>query len=192
MKRIRSFIAIPLAANIAGNAAKLIRKLSGLDDGIKWVPPENLHLTLKFLGDVENVEIPQICDVLADICDEIKPFHLHVRGTGGFPNLEKPRVLYAGVDDPSGALVRMVAEIEVQLADLGFKPEPRDYRPHLTLGRPRSRSRQAGNEVLEMLRENSEIEFGEMEVDAIEFIASFLDKGGPTYQVMDTIELLEE
>ena len=189
MKRIRSFIAIPLAANIAGGAIKFIRKLSELDDGIKWVPVENLHLTLKFLGDVENTEIPEICDVLADICDDYEPFPLEFAGAGGFPNLDKPRILYAGVQDPTGCLVKMVAEIETGLADLGFKPEPRDYRPHLTLGRTGSRGRRAGNEILTKMKESSEVEFGDMEVDAIEFIASFLDKGGPTYQVMDTIEL---
>ena len=178
MKRIRSFIAVPLAANITGGAIKLIRKLSELDNGIKWVPINNLHLTLKFLGDVENTEIPAICDVLADICGEFEPFPLNFAGTGGFPNLDKPRVLYAGVEDPTGSLVKMVAEMETGLADLGFKPEPRDYRPHLTLGRTRSRSRQAGNEVLEKMKEHSDIEFGDMEVDAVEFIASFLDKDG--------------
>ena len=190
MRKIRSFVAIPLAANVTGGAIKLIRKLSEPDDGIKWVPLDNLHLTLKFLGDVDNTEVPDICNALSDICDQYDPFMLHFKGTGGFPNLDKPRILYAGVNDPTGALVEMVGRIETSLADLGFKPEPRDYRPHLTLGRTRSRSRQAGNTVIEKLREHSDIDFGEMEVDAVELVASFLDKkSGPTYQVMDTIEL---
>ena len=189
MKRIRSFIAIPLSGNITGGATKFIRSLRDLDDSIKWVPVDNLHLTLKFLGDVENTEIPDICDALWDICDQYEPFMLDFGGCGGFPNLEKPRILYAGVDDVEGALVKLVGEIETRMADLRFKPEPRDYRPHLTLGRTGSRSRFVQSELIEAMKSNKDIGFGDMEVDAIEVIGSFLDKGGPTYQVMDTIEL---
>lgn len=187
MRRIRTFIALPLAGNVSGGAAKLIRKLAALDSQIKWVPTDNLHLTLKFLGDVENTEVPSICNVLQDICDEYDPFMLDFTGTGAFPDLERPRILYAGVTDPSGSLVKMVGEIETGLADLGFKPEPRDYRPHLTLGR--SRNRRLSPEALEVMSAHEDIGFGDMEVDAVELIASFMDKDGPTYQVMDTIEL---
>ncbi|NND97251.1 MAG: RNA 2',3'-cyclic phosphodiesterase [Pirellulaceae bacterium] len=189
MNRIRTFIAIPLAGNVTGGATKLIRKLRESDDGIKWVPTDNLHLTLKFLGDVENTEVPEICNALGTICDQYEPFFLNFAGTGGFPDDDKPRILYVGVEDPSGSLVKLVAEIETAMADLGFKPEPRDYRPHLTLGRTRSRSRTADSEVIARMKEHKDIVLGDMEVDAVELIASFMDKGGPTYQVMDTIEL---
>ena len=81
-KKIRSFIAIPLAPGVRSNAIKLIRKLSESDDGIKWVPTDNLHLTLKFLGDVENTDVPDICNALSDICDQFEPFELNFRGTG--------------------------------------------------------------------------------------------------------------
>ena len=83
----------------------------------------------------------------------------------------------------------MVAQIEDAMADLRFKREPRDYRPHLTLGRTRSRTRAAGSDVVKQLKEHDDLVFGDMEVDAVELIASFMDKGGPTYQVMGTIEL---
>ncbi|QDT09011.1 RNA 2',3'-cyclic phosphodiesterase [Planctomycetes bacterium K23_9] len=189
MRKIRSFIALPLAGSISGGAAKLIRKLSDLDGGIKWVPTDNLHLTLKFLGDVDNTEVHDICEVISDVCYQFDPFPLKFVGTGAFPDLDRPRVLYIGAEDPTGALVEMVSQIETQLADLGFKPEPRDYRPHLTIGR--SRNRRISAEALEVLQDHAEKEFGEMETDVVELIASFLDKGGPTYNVMDTIELGE-
>jgi 2'-5' RNA ligase len=189
MRKIRSFIALPLAASISGSATKLIRKLSELDGGIKWVPTDNLHLTLKFLGDVENTEVIDICSVLSDICYQFDPFPLNFMGTGAFPDLDRPRVLYIGADDPTGALVEMVSQMEVELAKLGFKPEPRDYRPHLTIGR--SRNRRISAEALEVLQSHAEVEFGEMETDVVELIGSFMDKGGPTYNVMDTIEIGE-
>ena len=189
MRKIRSFIALPLAGNISGGAIKLIRKLSELDGGIQWVPTDNLHLTLKFLGDVENTEIHDICKVVSDICYQYDPFPLTFAGAGAFPDLNRPRILYVGAEDPTGALVEMVSEMETELAKLGFKPEPRDYRPHLTIGR--SRNRRISAEALEEIQAQEDKHFGDMEVDIVEFIASFLDKTGPTYQVMDTIELGE-
>jgi 2'-5' RNA ligase len=189
MQEIRSFIAIPLAAEVRRAAIRLIKRLSEPDDGIKWVPTDNLHLTLKFLGDVNNTEVPRVCDVLREICAAHEPFDLELSGTGGFPEIERPRVLYAGVTDPSQSLTQIVENLELELAELGFKPEPRDYRPHLTLGRTKSGSRRANSEVIERLKREQSTLLGNMRVDKIHVFASFLDKGGPTYQVMDTVSL---
>lgn len=189
MQTIRSFISIPITPAITSAAVKMIKKLKPLDDGIKWVPVDNLHLTLKFLGEVDNVEIPDVCKAIRKVTDTIEPFELSFAGTGGFPNAEKPRILYAGVQDPTGNLVAMVSGLETELADLGFKPEPRDYTPHLTLGRTRSSSRRAGAELVTGMQEMSDLFLGDMVVDEVHLMASFLDKSGPTYQVMDTIEL---
>lgn len=189
MKTIRSFIAIPLSPKVNRATVRLIERLRQPDDGIKWVPTDNLHLTLKFLGEVDNTEVPRVCDVLRDICDEFEPFELTFVGTGGLPNIEQPRVLYAGVEDPSQSLTEIVARLERDLAELGFKPEPRDYTPHLTLGRTRGGSRRASSDVVERLRGDESTTLGSMPVDTVQMVASFLDKHGPTYQIMDTIGL---
>ena len=84
-----------------------------------------------------------------------EPFDLEFFGTGGFPDIERPRVLFAGVNDASMSLTELVMELERELAELGFKPEPRDYRPHLTLGRTKSGSRRASGEVVERLKETN-------------------------------------
>ncbi|MCD0458313.1 RNA 2',3'-cyclic phosphodiesterase [Roseiconus lacunae] len=192
MQTIRSFISIPITPGITSAASKIIRALKPVDSGIKWVPIDNLHLTLKFLGEVDNVEIPDVCNAIRRVTQQIAPFELHFHGTGGFPNLEKPRVLYAGIEDPSGRLVQMVADMELELADLGFKPEPRDYRPHLTLGRARSKGGRVSAELTEAAESFRDTHLGDMVVDELNLMASFLDKQGPTYQVMDTIELNED
>jgi len=189
MRNIRSFIAIPLAADVNRKATRMLERLSQSGDGIKWVPADNLHLTLKFLGDVDNTDIPRMCNVIHQICQNYAPFQLQFRGTGGFPSLERPRILYAGVEDASGSLTEMVAQFETSLAELGFKQEPRDYVPHLTLGRTRSGSRRASGEVMDRLASEDKTELGDMLVQSVQLIASFLDKSGPTYQVMDTIHL---
>lgn len=188
MQTIRSFIAVPLAPEIRRGAVRLIDRLRQDDDGIKWVPTDNLHLTLKFLGEVDNTEIPRVCDVIADVTEQFDPFDLSFSGTGGFPDTERPRVLWVGIGGATESLIRLVGQLEKELAQLGFKPEPRDYRPHLTLGRTRGGSRRAGSEVVERLKAQSKIELGSMQVETLQVYASFLDKSGPTYQVMDTIE----
>lgn len=189
MKNIRSFIAIPLSPEVGRAAVRLIRRLSEPGDGIRWVPTDNLHLTLKFLGDVDNTEVPRVCEVLREICGHYEPFDLEFFGTGGFPDIERPRVLYAGVNDASKSLTELVMELESELAELGFKPEARDYRPHMTLGRTKSGSRRAGSEVVERLKRDRQTQLGSMLVDTVAMFASFLDKSGPTYQAMDTVKL---
>jgi 2'-5' RNA ligase len=192
MQTIRSFIAIPLSPTISSAAGKIIKQLKPLDPGIKWVPVDNLHLTLKFLGEVDNVMVPDVCNAIRRVTDSVPPFELHFSGTGAFPKLERPRVLYAGVQDPTGQLVRLVAVLERELAELGFKPEPRDYTPHLTLGRTRTRSQHPSNDLVSAMQAMSQDAWGDMIVDEVHLMASFLDKQGPTYQVMDTIELEPE
>ena len=188
MQTIRSFIAIPLATDIRQAAVKLLERLRQPNDGIKWVPTDNLHLTLKFLGEVDNTEVPRVCDVIRQVTATLPPFEISFAGTGGFPQLERPRILFVGVNDP-GSLVAMVSGLESALAELGFKPEPRDYRPHLTIGRTRGGSRRADASVVERLRQEQDLQLGTMTADCVQLFASFLDKGGPTYQVMDTVEL---
>ncbi|WP_164103610.1 RNA 2',3'-cyclic phosphodiesterase [Candidatus Laterigemmans baculatus] len=189
MQTIRSFIALPITAAIQKSAAGLVRRLSGERDGIKWVPGENLHLTLKFLGEVDNRELPKVCATVRDCCRGIPPFALEFRGAGAFPDPSRPRVVYAGIVEGGEVLRELVGRLEPALADLGFKPEPRDYVPHLTLGRTRGGSRRGAPEVGERIRAAADVELGSMLAEKVCLYASFLDKTGPTYQVMDTIEL---
>ena len=189
MKNIRSFIAIPLAPDVSRASVRLIQRLREPGDGIKWVPTDNLHLTLKFLGDVDNTEVPRVCEVLHEVCSRYEPFDLEFLGTGGFPDIERPRILFAGITDPSKSLTGLVMELERELAELRFKPEPRDYTPHLTRGRTKSGSRRASGEVVEKLKREQQTTLGSMRVDTVAMFASFLEKSGPIYQVMDTVKL---
>lgn len=189
MKTIRTFLAITLPDEVSSSAARWMDAAGATGDGIKWVPKDNLHLTLKFLGEVDNVETPRVCQTLATICESIDPFDLHFLGTDGLPSLERARVLTVKVEDPSGSLTRMVGEIERRFAELGFKPEPRDYRPHLTLGRIRRGSRSASDEVIERWREFQQGRLGELTVRQTHVVGSFLEKRGPVYTIMNTVDL---
>ncbi|MGB7327753.1 MAG: RNA 2',3'-cyclic phosphodiesterase [Rubripirellula sp.] len=189
MSTTRSFIAIPLSREITKGAVHLITRLKESGDGIKWVPTDNLHLTLKFLGDIETNDIPKISNVVRGVVEEFKSFDLHFGGTRALPSPDKARELSAGIEDPSGSLVQMVENLELDLAELGFKREPRDYVPRLTLGRTRGGSRKASAEVVERVLAADAFQLGTMGVEQVLMIGSFLDKTGPTYHVLDTIEL---
>mgnify|MGYP001816210207 CR=1 FL=1 len=189
MRTIRTFIAIPLGDEVLRKAIRMIERLKLPGDGIKWVPTDNLHLTLKFLGEVDNTEVPAVCNVVHDVCADRDPFELQFAGAGGFPSIDRPRILYTKIEDISNSLTEIVSELEDQYAELGFKRESRDYTPHLTLGRTKGGSRRASEDVIERLRSEHQTAIGEMLADSVQVIASFLDKQGPTYQVMDTVEL---
>ena len=188
MIRIRSFISIPLPREIQKSIAGFIQRIAQEEDGIRWVPDDNLHLTLKHLGDVDNVEVPKICGVIREIVSEIEPFELIFSDAGAFPSTDRPRTIYAGIQDPTGSLCRLVESLELEMAELGFKREPRDYRPHLPIGRVKGSRKRASEVVFQRLSEQRDLNFGEMMVDQMEMIGSFLEKQGPSYQVMDSID----
>jgi len=132
--RIRCFIALDLSDEVRGQLAQLVDLWRREPADVRWTPAGNIHLTLKFLGEVG--ELAPIHDAVAAVCRERPPFSFVVRGVGGFPSLRRPRVLWAGVD--SDATVELAADLGCALEPLGFAPDERTFRPHLTLGRVRS------------------------------------------------------
>ncbi|MEO9593610.1 RNA 2',3'-cyclic phosphodiesterase [Rhodopirellula bahusiensis] len=189
MKTIRTFLAIPLPSDLARTASRWMAETKSPGDGIKWVPDENLHLTLKFLGEVDNVETPAVCNTLEAACEDLEPFPLVLEGASGIPDLERPRVLTVAVDDATSTLTNLVADLEKRFAAMGYKPEPRDYRPHLTVGRTRSGTRRANSDVINRWRKFEEDEIGEFNVREIHVVGSFLEKQGPTYNVLGRVQL---
>lgn len=188
MQKIRTFIAIPLPEDIQGAAEDMISRMSGSMEGVKWLESETLHLTLKFLGDVDNREIPDVCKVLRKCCEPREPFSLKIQGAGAFPDLERARVVWSGIEDEDSALCPLVADIDERMGGLGFRREFRDYRPHLTLGRLSKGSRPS-NEFAQAINSEKDTYLGTIQVSEVRLYASFLDREGPTYNVMDHVLL---
>lgn len=188
MKDIRTFIAVPMEANVQKAAKELVHALQDDGDGVRWIPLDDLHLTLKFLGDVDNTMIPKVCDVVRQCCQDTPATELHVFGAGGFPNAERPRVIWAGIDEGGPVLATLVERLELEFAKLGFKREPRDWVPHLTLGRTRRGGRHP-QQLAQRIAARAQFDLGWMEAREIRVYASYLDKRGPSYHVMDTIPL---
>jgi 2'-5' RNA ligase len=134
---MRTFIALelpPQAVAAAGSVAAELKK-TGAD--VKWVRPENLHVTLKFLGEVDQDQIEPICRSLDRACQERRALRLSLNGCGAFPNRGRPQVVWLGLDGEVQEMSDLAQAVEQEMNRLGFAPEKRSFKPHLTLGRLR-------------------------------------------------------
>lgn len=120
------------------SALRLIGTLRSVNADVSWERGEKLHCTLKFLGDTTPDRMPALIEVLTSVAASAPPFAVSYRSVGCFPNSRSPRVLWLGIEDPSGTLKSLEQKIEASLSPLGFEPESRPFHPHLTLGRVRS------------------------------------------------------
>lgn len=135
MEQIRTFIAIEIPASIQKQIALLQNRLKSMGDGISWVKTDNIHLTLKFLGDVSLELMQQVIEATKKAGVAIKPFDLEIKGTGFFPDSKRPRVLWVGCEENSGNLLKIHQNLDTFLSVLGFEKELRKFSPHLTIGR---------------------------------------------------------
>jgi len=136
---VRSFIALDLPGAVRRQLEALIRELAQSGAQVGWVRPEGIHLTLKFLGNVELELIERIKPVLARIGERTEPIHIEPAGCGAFPAIKQPRVVWVGLGGEGGALAALQGEVEEAMVPFGFAPEDRPFRPHLTLGRVKGR-----------------------------------------------------
>lgn len=140
-EQIRSFIAIELPQNVKNGLAQLRNELERAEHRfVKWVDPEAVHLTLKFLGNIPVKQVGEINKAIEEATKGTPPFHLKISGLGGFPNLKQPRVLWVGISGEVDKLLSLQQDIDSMLAPLGFSKEERPFVPHLTLARIRERA----------------------------------------------------
>jgi 2'-5' RNA ligase len=135
METIRTFIALDMQAEVKAALEKYVQPLKSLRGRISWVKPENLHLTLKFLGDTPANRLEEIAAALQEAAATVEPFSATVASSGVFPNAEYPRVLWIGLDEKSGALLKLAKAIDERMQQFGFAKEKRLFAPHLTIGR---------------------------------------------------------
>ena len=146
---IRSFIAIDLWEQTRRQIEAFIQELRKSDAQVGWVRVEGIHLTLKFLGNVSPGSIEEIKSELARVASQTGPIRIEPAGCGAFPAIKSPRVIWIGLRGQIGPLSELARQVETALVPLGFKPEDRPFKPHLTVGRVRGRQRlQALQEIL--------------------------------------------
>jgi 2'-5' RNA ligase len=172
---LRSFIAIELPETVKSAFAELQGELKKTGADIRWVKPENIHLTLKFLGDIEEESTGSIIHVIKGTCSRFEPLTLEIRGVGVFPNAKSPRVIWAGVNCNT-ALAEIRNSIEEGLSSLGFDRDNRKFSPHLTLGR--FRSSQGRRSLMDMAGQLTDRSYGIIHAGSIDLIKSELGPGG--------------
>jgi 2'-5' RNA ligase len=181
---IRSFVAIEIPETVrlelSENIAHLKQDVPART--VRWVRPEGIHLTLKFLGDVPFERIDQISATLESICLEHMSFSINIGEFGCFPNFHRPRVLWIGVQDLSTQLAPLQADIEDQLSKLGFEREARRFHPHLTIGRVKNvRDRVEAQRLTAVLEDVKIGDIGQFHVNNVSLMRSDLKPTGAVY-----------
>jgi len=150
---------------------------------VSWVAPENMHLTLKFLGDQADPEVAAICQAVQEGAASVEPFEFVCHGAGAFPDVQRPRTLWLGVTDGLDGLRKLHAAIDAALAKRRFPKDRQAFSPHLTLGRVRS-SGPASRELTTVLAASADFEAGATIVDEVTVFSSELSPSGPRYEVL--------
>lgn len=192
MEQIRTFIATEFSEEVRAGLERLQAELKRGSQGVKWVRPEGVHLTLKFLGNVPADRIEEIAQAVREACVGCSPFQISFAGLGCFPNLRRPRVVWVGVEGETETLARLQRAIEENLAALGFPREKRGFSPHLTLGRVR---REVGSgerrRLGQLIGSTATDQLGGMMVEAINVMRSDLKPTGAVYTQLASVKLKE-
>ncbi len=187
---MRLFAALPVSREVREALAEKVGRIGFKGDGVRWVDPSLWHVTLRFLGEVPRGELYRVTGALEEATNGVAPFTWECRGLGGFPDLNRPRVLWAGVDLGRNEMVELAERLERALAQAGFPGEGRPFHPHLTLGRAAGSARgrrgrlpaPMAKRVLEaFLREEATL-FGKVRAGKVLLVESRLQPGGPVYR----------
>ena len=185
MSQVRAFLAIDLDDDLKPKINKIIKEFKGIDTKIKYVELQNLHLTLKFFGDIDTEGLNVLENAIADVVSEFNPFKIKITGCGSFPNKNHIKVIWVGIDDDT--IIRDLHDkLDKEFARLGFD-EDRKFSTHLTIGRMKSAKNK--NKVKQVIEEFENIEIGEMGVSRISLKKSTLTPAGPIYDDIRIFEL---
>lgn len=179
-RSLRTFIAVEMSSEVRARAGQLVGKLQETGAKVTWVKPEAMHLTLKFLGDVDLIDMPAVCEAVSGAVVDLPPFEIEVHGAGAFPSAGRPRTIWLGVGRGGEELVGLHEAVERALSPLGFRQENRRFRPHLTLGRVRG-DRDL-RELGQLVAEYAEFSGGVASVDEVIVFSSELEAGGPIHE----------
>ena len=192
MTTLRTFIAVELDKEFLDNLENLQHRLRGqvAPRSVRWVRPEGIHLTLKFLGETRPDQVEAVKSALDRAASEIPPCVFTMGGLGCFPNTRRPRVVWVGLYEPTGTLSRLRDAVESHVAPLGFPTEKRPFRPHLTLGRvQRHASKSEVREIGEVVATSEIGALDEMRVQQVSYIKSDLRPGGAVYTTLHEARL---
>ncbi len=188
---IRAFIAIDLPPAFLEAIGSLQDELKTGTKGIRWVRSDNIHLTLKFLGDIPEELLDELGEILASVCKSRAPLKLSPGTPGGFPNIERPRVIWLGLEGELEKLNALMRNIEKGCSSEGLPREKRSFHPHLTLGRVKD-WRKASSTLADMLGMTQTISADTFSVNAVHLYKSDLTQDGAVYTKLKSFPLKQE
>ncbi|MDT8317423.1 MAG: RNA 2',3'-cyclic phosphodiesterase [bacterium] len=190
-EEIRSFIAIDLPLNFLEAIGRLQDELKIATKGVRWVRRGNIHLTLKFLGDIREELLGELGEILATTCKAHAPFELSIGRAGGFPNIDRPQVIWLGLMGDLEKLESLRQGIEKGCSSLGLTREKRPFHPHLTMGRIRN-WRNVPVNLATLLNEVEAAPSGRFSVRAVHLYRSDLTRDGAVYTKLKSFPLKQE
>ncbi|MEW6287484.1 MAG: RNA 2',3'-cyclic phosphodiesterase [Chloroflexota bacterium] len=190
MQLLRTFIAADIPPTLQQTMQSHVDRLRrSLGDLVRWVPVSNIHLTLKFLGEVSPASVEILTQILRAEADSCPSFDITIGGLGSFPNSKRARVLWVGIQAPA-ELEALQRGIEAACARLGYESDPRPFSPHLTIGRVKERIAHADQQKIRQALEEITIDsLGTARVDSIHLYKSDLKPGGSVYTKLFTAPL---
>lgn len=182
----RSFIAVEANERVRNSLSQVQSRLEQTGADLKTVKPENVHLTLRFLGDVSESRLDLVKDAVSNAMT-LSPFKVSVEGMGVFPKPSFIRVIWAGVGEGTDELETLRQNVDQKLSEIDFPPEDKDFTPHFTISRVKSGK--AKNKLNSIIEDNSSKEWGTIQVDELELKKSELASEGPIYTTLETFPL---
>jgi 2'-5' RNA ligase len=152
------------------------------------VSPDNVHLTLRFLGEISGEHVADISSIMEEVARGFPPFTFSLRGLGAFPHAARPRVLWVGIGEGSDRLYSLQKQLEEGLVLKGFDPQDKDFKPHLTLARFKFPREEMRKRVYQACRKREKAKFGEMEATHVVLFESILSPRGAKYSCIKSVE----
>lgn len=186
-ENIRCFIAIPLTQEIKEELVNIQEKLKKSDAGVKWVSPDSIHLTLKFLGDIPRIRLSSVSKMIKEVAHKKTWFEMSLSSLGAFPSIEKPRIVWIGIENGQEELKELAEKLDIKLRSIGLPGEEREFVPHLTLGRVKKLDNR--DKLVEIIHSIKAVFTEKMQVTKINLMKSQLTSTGPIYSVISTAHL---
>jgi len=185
---MRTFIAIELSDEIRSSIDQIQSHLKYSGADVRWVEEKNIHLTLKFLGEITEEKLQQVIAALEIIAEEVKPFEISIKDIGAFPKIDFPRVIWVGLDKGALESAELAKKIDDALSKIGFEKESRPFAAHLTIGRVRSpKNKEALKQKISTL--NSKFSTKIQLISSVTLFQSKLTPHGPIYTKLHEAKL---
>ncbi len=184
---IRSFLAIEIPRTILKEIEEVQGDLRSSHADVRWVTPGNIHLTLKFFGNIEESKVDTIVGSIEDTVRATPVFHMTAGSIGAFPNQRSPRVIWIGFSSGADTLIAFQKKLDIELAKVGFEPEGRPFQAHLTLGRVKSS--RGRDDLVGRMEAYQEKIFGDVAVERVVLFKSDLRPSGAIYTALREVRL---